>query len=147
MDIKLISFYTIYYILATDDSILCNCAYNIVHTWPQCAIFAYKKQIIRVIYLLQSFIFHVETPPNYPNFTQCVTFGFFKSSVDENVYNIFCVLAMYFIPLVIIFWVYTKILCEITSKSRESKQGLQFFFIHYYYQLLRYSNNIFIIST
>ncbi|XP_033225943.1 gonadotropin-releasing hormone II receptor-like [Belonocnema kinseyi] len=71
----------------------------------------------------QSFIFHVASPPIYPNFTQCVTFGFFKSSVDENAYNIFCVLAMYFIPLVIICWVYTKILCEITNKSRESKQA------------------------
>ncbi|XP_043474123.1 gonadotropin-releasing hormone II receptor-like [Leptopilina heterotoma] len=81
--------------------------------------------IASVIYAIpQSFIFHVATHPEYPNFTQCVTFGFFKSESQENIYNIFCLLAMYFVPLIVICWVYMKIFCEINSKSRENRQVL-----------------------
>ena len=72
--------------------------------------------------LLQCFIFHVSRHPKYPDFEQCVTFD---SGINETTYTIFCILGMYFIPLVIICWAYTKILCEITSKSRESDPGEQ----------------------
>ncbi|XP_044019995.1 gonadotropin-releasing hormone II receptor-like isoform X1 [Aphidius gifuensis] len=74
--------------------------------------------ISSVIYATpQYFIFHVSTHPEFPNFHQCVTFESLDKK-SENLYAIFCVLAMYFIPLIIICWAYTKILCEITSKSR-----------------------------
>ncbi|XP_024946292.1 gonadotropin-releasing hormone II receptor isoform X2 [Cephus cinctus] len=68
----------------------------------------------------QSFIFHVSPHPDYPDFHQCVTFGFFVSRVDEIIYNLFGLLAMYFIPLTVICWVYAKILREISNKSRET---------------------------
>ncbi|XP_046744200.1 adipokinetic hormone/corazonin-related peptide receptor variant I-like [Diprion similis] len=70
----------------------------------------------------QSFIFHVSSHPEYPNFQQCVTFGFFMNQAEEIAYNLFCVVAMYFVPLLIICCTYTKILCEISNKSRESRQ-------------------------
>lgn len=66
---------------------------------------------------MQCFIYNVLTHPDFPDYKQCVTFD---SGVDEVSYTIFCVLAMYFVPLVIICWAYTKILCEINSRSRES---------------------------
>ncbi|XP_031779949.1 ACP receptor isoform X1 [Nasonia vitripennis] len=75
-----------------------------------------------VLYAIpQSIVFHVENHPHHKNFTQCVTFGAFPSDLVENTYNVFCVLTMYFIPLAIICWVYLKILCEISSKSRDNK--------------------------
>ncbi|XP_020712343.2 adipokinetic hormone/corazonin-related peptide receptor variant I-like [Athalia rosae] len=70
----------------------------------------------------QSVVFHVSTHPKYPEFQQCVTFGFFMTQAQETGYNLFCVIAMYFGPLLVICCTYTKILCEICNKSREGKQ-------------------------
>jgi gonadotropin-releasing hormone receptor len=50
-----------------------------------------------------------------------VTFGFFKSQTEETAYNLFCVLIMYFIPLAVICFAYSRILWEIFKKSRENK--------------------------
>ncbi|XP_023288387.1 gonadotropin-releasing hormone II receptor-like [Orussus abietinus] len=71
----------------------------------------------------QSFIFHVDQHKKYPGYVQCVTFGFFASNVDEIIYQIFCIMGFYLVPLVVICWVYTRILCEISNKSRENSQG------------------------
>ncbi|XP_068081832.1 adipokinetic hormone/corazonin-related peptide receptor variant I-like [Anabrus simplex] len=71
--------------------------------------------------LPQSVVFHVSQHPQYPDFHQCVTFGFFSSQAEETAYNLFCVMAMYFIPLMVICFAYSCILFEISSKSRETK--------------------------
>ncbi|GLH05344.1 AKH/corazonin-related peptide receptor, partial [Gryllus bimaculatus] len=72
-----------------------------------------------------SVVFHVSQHPEYPDFYQCVSFGFFRSQVEETAYNLFCVFAMYFVPLFVICFAYSCILFEITSKSRETKEGLR----------------------
>ncbi|XP_058116859.1 adipokinetic hormone/corazonin-related peptide receptor variant I-like [Anopheles ziemanni] len=69
----------------------------------------------------QSIIFRVQQHPQVPNFTQCVTFGFFPTPGLETAYNLFCVIAMYFLPLMIISGAYTVILCEISNRSREKE--------------------------
>ncbi|XP_021706042.1 gonadotropin-releasing hormone II receptor isoform X2 [Aedes aegypti] len=69
----------------------------------------------------QSIIFRVQHHPNVPDFTQCVTFGFFTTPAMETAYNLFCVVAMYFMPLMVISAAYTVILCEISNRSREKE--------------------------
>ncbi|XP_063215519.1 adipokinetic hormone/corazonin-related peptide receptor variant I-like [Bacillus rossius redtenbacheri] len=69
----------------------------------------------------QSVVFHVSAHPDFPEFRQCVTFGFFSSAAEEIAYNLFCVAAMYFVPLVVICVAYSRILCEITRKSHDSR--------------------------
>ncbi|XP_039447766.1 adipokinetic hormone/corazonin-related peptide receptor variant I isoform X1 [Culex pipiens pallens] len=71
--------------------------------------------------LPQSIIFRVQQHPQVPGFTQCVTFGFFRTPGMETAYNLFCVIAMYFMPLMIISAAYTVILCEISNRSREKE--------------------------
>lgn len=71
-------------------------------------------------FMFQSIVFHVSPHPKFPSFYQCVTFGFFSSSKQEMAYNLFCVLAVYFIPLMVIIVSYTCIMCEISNKSRET---------------------------
>ncbi|KAL1403086.1 hypothetical protein pipiens_005815 [Culex pipiens pipiens] len=68
-----------------------------------------------------SIIFRVQQHPQVPGFTQCVTFGFFRTPGMETAYNLFCVIAMYFMPLMIISAAYTVILCEISNRSREKE--------------------------
>ncbi|KAK4305625.1 hypothetical protein Pmani_022483, partial [Petrolisthes manimaculis] len=70
-----------------------------------------------------SVIFHVDSHPLFDNFHQCVTFGFFKTQAEEVTYNIFCLVAMYFLPLVVIIIVYFRILWEISQNSRDSKKA------------------------
>ncbi|XP_076041535.1 adipokinetic hormone/corazonin-related peptide receptor variant I-like isoform X2 [Oratosquilla oratoria] len=69
----------------------------------------------------QSVIFHVDSHPNFPNFRQCVSFGFFSTQKQLMAYNIFCLAAMYFMPLIVIIFVYLRILCHISQKSKYSK--------------------------
>ncbi|XP_054159631.1 adipokinetic hormone/corazonin-related peptide receptor variant I-like [Oppia nitens] len=71
----------------------------------------------------QSMIYHVESHPDYPKFEQCVTFNFFKTAWKETFYNIFCVMALYVVPLLIIICCYTRILWEIYRRSKESSEG------------------------
>ncbi|XP_050401059.1 adipokinetic hormone/corazonin-related peptide receptor variant I [Patella vulgata] len=73
----------------------------------------------------QSVIFHVERHPQFTWFTQCVTFNFFPSARHELAYNLFNVIAVYGLPLVIITATYSLILCEISKKSRQSKDQLR----------------------
>ncbi|XP_024081307.1 gonadotropin-releasing hormone II receptor-like [Cimex lectularius] len=69
-----------------------------------------------------SVVFHVSQHPLYPDFWQCVSFGFFSSQAHETLYNLFCVFAMYFIPLLVIITAYTCIMWEIVKKTRETKE-------------------------
>ena len=66
-------------------------------------------------------IFHVESHPAYPWFTQCVTFNFYPTPAHELAYNLFNMAALYAAPLIMIIIAYTLILWEITKKSKESK--------------------------
>ncbi|KAL1117558.1 hypothetical protein AAG570_003873 [Ranatra chinensis] len=79
--------------------------------------------------LLQSVVFHVLQHPQYPDFWQCVSFGFFRSQAQETAYNLFCVFAMYFLPLFVICFAYSCILWEISKKTRETR-GEEFDFAH-----------------
>ena len=74
----------------------------------------------------QSVIFHIERHPSYPWFSQCVTFNFFPSSAHEMAYNLFNITAMYLAPLIVIIVAYTLILCEMSRKSRESKDRCKY---------------------
>ncbi|XP_077288091.1 adipokinetic hormone/corazonin-related peptide receptor variant I-like [Arctopsyche grandis] len=69
----------------------------------------------------QSLVFHVSSHPDAPDFEQCVSFGFFETPALEIAYNLFCVAAMYFVPLLVISVAYTCILCEISKKSKETQ--------------------------
>uniref|UniRef100_T1J812 G-protein coupled receptors family 1 profile domain-containing protein n=1 Tax=Strigamia maritima TaxID=126957 RepID=T1J812_STRMM len=73
----------------------------------------------------QSVVFHVQRHPDYPFFEQCVTFNSFPTDNHELAYNMFCMLAMYGVPLLVIVFVYTRILCEISNKSRETRDELE----------------------
>ncbi|XP_055927955.1 adipokinetic hormone/corazonin-related peptide receptor variant I-like [Argiope bruennichi] len=68
----------------------------------------------------QSVIFHVETHPEYPQFIQCVSFNFFPTVYHKMAYNIFCLLAVYGVPLSVIIFCYSRILWEISRRSRDT---------------------------
>ncbi|XP_068214816.1 adipokinetic hormone/corazonin-related peptide receptor variant I-like isoform X5 [Palaemon carinicauda] len=79
--------------------------------------------ISSVISLPQTVIFDVQLHPSIPDFYQCVTFGFFDSNNGgEMLYTVFCISFLYFIPLTIIIIAYTRIILEITKKSRDTQQ-------------------------
>ncbi|KAK7069105.1 hypothetical protein SK128_016340 [Halocaridina rubra] len=69
----------------------------------------------------QSVIFYEASHPQYKHFKQCVTFYFFETPLEERTYNVFCLVVMYFLPLLIIIVVYLRILWEITQKSKDPK--------------------------
>ncbi|OQV24096.1 putative Gonadotropin-releasing hormone receptor [Hypsibius exemplaris] len=60
--------------------------------------------------LPQAVVYHVESHPLVPEYTQCVTFNYFTSPTAELAYVIFGVLAMYVVPLTIIIVVNSIIL-------------------------------------
>ncbi|XP_070387755.1 adipokinetic hormone/corazonin-related peptide receptor variant I-like [Dermacentor albipictus] len=68
----------------------------------------------------QAVIFRVMEHPAMPGFYQCVTFAFFAVPWHEKAYNIFCLLALYGVPLVAIVVCYCRILWEIHKQSKES---------------------------
>ncbi|XP_063708546.1 adipokinetic hormone/corazonin-related peptide receptor variant I-like [Culicoides brevitarsis] len=87
--------------------------------------------LIALVYAFpQSIIFHVKEHPQIPGFTQCVTFGSFSNQIMETAYNLFCMIAMYFLPLIIISIAYSFILCEIANRSKE--KGILVFFFHFH---------------
>lgn len=59
----------------------------------------------------------MESHPSVPEFTQCVTFHFFETESGERGYVIFGILAMYILPLLIIFIVNTIILWNIKKTA------------------------------
>ncbi|XP_054715563.1 adipokinetic hormone/corazonin-related peptide receptor variant I-like [Uloborus diversus] len=69
----------------------------------------------------QSVIFHVESHPDYPQFLQCVSFNFFPTPYHKMAYNIFCLFALYGVPLAIIIICYSRILWEISRRSRDTE--------------------------
>ncbi|BES94294.1 receptor [Nesidiocoris tenuis] len=71
--------------------------------------------------LPQSVVFHVAQHPQQPDFYQCVSFGSFETPSQEIAYNLLCLFAMYFLPLIVIVIAYTCILWEIFKKTRETK--------------------------
>lgn len=75
--------------------------------------------------LPQSVFFQVQVHPKFPGFRQCVTFESFSNSPAlESAYNWFCLIAMYFVPLLIISIAYSAIVCEISNRSnRQHNDG------------------------
>ncbi|KAI5651584.1 7 transmembrane receptor (rhodopsin family) domain-containing protein [Phthorimaea operculella] len=74
--------------------------------------------------LPQSLVFRVMRHPKIPDFQQCVSFDAFSSQNQELAYNVFCLCAMYFLPLMIITVCYACIFYEISKNSKEiSGQG------------------------
>ncbi|XP_046679197.1 adipokinetic hormone/corazonin-related peptide receptor variant I-like [Homalodisca vitripennis] len=73
----------------------------------------------------QSIVFHVSPHPDNPDFLQCVSFNYFTSNMNEKAYILFGVLAMYFIPLIIIICAYSCILYEILNKTKENRDAMQ----------------------
>ncbi|KAG8229436.1 hypothetical protein J437_LFUL000958 [Ladona fulva] len=67
----------------------------------------------------QSFIFHVETHPNYTDYKQCVTFHSFPNRELEVAYSMFGNIVMYIIPLIVISFCYASIFRELSKKSME----------------------------
>ncbi|CAG4935058.1 unnamed protein product [Colias eurytheme] len=67
----------------------------------------------------QSLVFRVMRHPTVPEFEQCVSFEAFSNQHQELAYNVTCLLAMYFLPLVIITVCYACIFCEISKNSTE----------------------------
>ncbi|XP_022655491.1 gonadotropin-releasing hormone II receptor-like [Varroa destructor] len=72
----------------------------------------------------QTIIFSSLTHPDIEKFTQCVTFAFFSDNNpnEKKAYTIQFLLAIYWIPLMLIVWCYLKILREIFRRSGESSQ-------------------------
>lgn len=71
--------------------------------------------------MFQSVVFHVAQHPEYPEFSQCVSFDYFSTPMKEKAYNLFCLMVMYFLPLCVITFAYTCILFKILTKTRENK--------------------------
>ena len=67
--------------------------------------------------LHQALVYHVESHPMVPAYTQCVTFHYFETPTAERAYVIFGVLAMYVVPLTIILVVNAIILWSLQSSQ------------------------------
>ncbi|XP_053611531.1 adipokinetic hormone/corazonin-related peptide receptor variant I-like [Plodia interpunctella] len=75
--------------------------------------------------LPQSLVFRVKSHPKVKDFQQCVSFEAFRSPHQELAYNIFCLSAMYFLPLTIITGCYICIFYEISNNSKENTEKTQ----------------------
>ncbi|KAL4711017.1 hypothetical protein ACJJTC_017982 [Scirpophaga incertulas] len=75
--------------------------------------------------LPQSLVFRVMHHPRVPEFQQCVSFEAFASQRQELAYNVFCLCAVYFLPLMIITVCYACIFYEISKNSQESSEKCQ----------------------
>ncbi|XP_013173702.1 PREDICTED: gonadotropin-releasing hormone receptor-like [Papilio xuthus] len=69
--------------------------------------------------LPQSVVFRVLQHPQVPGFEQCVSFDAFESVGQEIAYNVSCLCAMYFVPLLVISVCYICIFCRIRRCSNE----------------------------
>ncbi|XP_013774644.1 gonadotropin-releasing hormone II receptor-like [Limulus polyphemus] len=72
----------------------------------------------------QCVLFKVQHHPEFPEYTQCVTFEFLSDPWQDRTYNIFCILVLYGVPLIIIIYCYSKILWVITRRSRDNEGDL-----------------------
>ncbi|KAL0870462.1 hypothetical protein ABMA27_005457 [Loxostege sticticalis] len=77
------------------------------------------------LYLSKSLVFRVMTHPKVPEFQQCVSFEAFANQRQELAYNVFCLCAMYFLPLMIITVCYVCIFYEISKNSKENSEKTQ----------------------
>ncbi|CAK1542074.1 unnamed protein product [Leptosia nina] len=68
----------------------------------------------------QSLVFRVMRHPTVPEFEQCVSFEAFSNKHQELAYNVICLLAMYFLPLVVITVCYACIFIEISRNSKDT---------------------------
>lgn len=70
----------------------------------------------------QAIIFHLESHPTIPGFTQCVTKGFFSKDYKwlENTYNTGTLCLFYFLPLLFIIVCYAMIIKNIDSSNKSS---------------------------
>nr|ALM88324.1 neuropeptide receptor A28 [Chilo suppressalis] len=75
--------------------------------------------------LPQSLVFRVMHHPRVPEFQQCVSFEAFANQRQELAYNVFCLCAMYFLPLMIITVCYACIFYEISKNSQETSEKCQ----------------------
>ncbi|XP_050303894.1 adipokinetic hormone/corazonin-related peptide receptor variant I-like isoform X2 [Anthonomus grandis grandis] len=66
----------------------------------------------------QCFVFHLRSHPLNPDYKQCVTFGSFPNEFLELIYNLSCLVFLYFIPLTVIIVSYSCILAEISKTSK-----------------------------
>ncbi|KAL1431238.1 hypothetical protein MTO96_014615 [Rhipicephalus appendiculatus] len=71
--------------------------------------------------IMQALIFRVMEHPEFPGFWQCVTFSSFPSPLHETLYNLFCLLVLYGIPLGAIILSYGRILCEMHRQAKDSR--------------------------
>ncbi|XP_072938367.1 adipokinetic hormone/corazonin-related peptide receptor variant I-like [Epargyreus clarus] len=67
----------------------------------------------------QSLVFRVMHHPTVPEFQQCVSFEAFANHHQEMAYNVSCLVAMYFLPLIIITVCYACIFFEISKNSKQ----------------------------
>ncbi|CAH0687871.1 unnamed protein product [Spodoptera exigua] len=72
--------------------------------------------------LPQSLVFRVMSHPKVPDFQQCVSFEAFANQQQELAYNVFCLGAVYFLPLTIISVCYACIFYEISKNSKENSE-------------------------
>ncbi|XP_047029541.1 adipokinetic hormone/corazonin-related peptide receptor variant I-like [Helicoverpa zea] len=72
--------------------------------------------------LPQSLVFRVMSHPKVPDFQQCVSFEAFANQHQELAYNVFCLGAVYFLPLTIISVCYACIFYEISKNSKENSE-------------------------
>ncbi|XP_014363232.2 adipokinetic hormone/corazonin-related peptide receptor variant I [Papilio machaon] len=73
--------------------------------------------------LPQSVVFRVLQHPQVPGFEQCVSFDAFESVGQEIAYNVSCLCAMYFVPLLVISVCYICIFCKIRRCSNELNEN------------------------
>ncbi|XP_014469329.1 PREDICTED: gonadotropin-releasing hormone II receptor isoform X2 [Dinoponera quadriceps] len=71
--------------------------------------------------LPQMLVFHVEAHPKHTCFIQCITFNTFPSHMHELSYSLFVMTAMFWFPLIVIFYTYTSIFVEICRRSKEDR--------------------------
>ncbi|KAF2358184.1 G protein-coupled receptor rhodopsin-like [Trinorchestia longiramus] len=77
------------------------------------------------ISLPQTIMFSVQSHPYRPSFIQCVSFGFFEGMPSAKMlYTVLCIFFLYFLPLAIILIAYTRIIMEISKKSKETQDEL-----------------------
>ena len=70
--------------------------------------------------VLQALVFHIESHPGIPGFTQCLTRNAFPAKWMELAYNAATLCGFYFIPLGFIIVCYTSILRNMDSVHRQS---------------------------
>eukprot|EP00094_Tigriopus_californicus_P005556 TCALIF_05353-PA protein Name:"Similar to Gonadotropin-releasing hormone II receptor (Clarias gariepinus)" AED:0.13 eAED:0.15 QI:0/0.5/0.2/1/1/1/5/0/486 len=71
--------------------------------------------------LPQAFIWNTEPAPNTPNMEQCVTFG--SDTMVVTGFTLFFLTTVYFIPLIIMVFTYSRILSTIIKQSSDFRQN------------------------